>query len=69
MVSDELLLVCIQVITKFGKTATERQDLPEVDLAILHHVKKTNCRSHRLNGKLKGLKQQVYDLQDDIRHL
>lgn len=41
----------------------------DVDLAVLHEVKKTAAKSLKLNSKLKGVKKKVYQLETDMRHL
>lgn len=64
-----LLLVdrVLQATMQFGGEMAEAQS--EADLAILHRVKKTASQSLKLNHRLKGVKERVYELQEDMRHL
>jgi len=41
----------------------------DIDLAVLNRVRKTTSKSLQLNKQLKGVKERVYSIEDDMRHL
>lgn len=61
-------LLVLQATAQIG--ASVYPDKPEdVELAVLHDVRKTASRSAKLNERLKTVKGDVYQLEDDMRHL
>lgn len=57
-----------QATVQFGGSMLEHRPT-DLDLAVLHRVKKTSSRSLKLNHQLKGVKTQVYELEEDMKHL
>lgn len=41
----------------------------DLDLAVLHQVRKTASQSSKLCNRLKGVKERVYELEEDVKHL
>ncbi|XP_043944414.1 coiled-coil domain-containing protein 77 [Protopterus annectens] len=40
---------------------------PDQDLAILHEVRQTNSRTHKIQGELRNLKAKIYGLENELR--
>ncbi|KAK2149080.1 hypothetical protein NP493_3074g00001 [Ridgeia piscesae] len=53
-----------------GLTCDREEERPDdIDMQVLHNVRRTAGRSQQLMGELKTLKSKVYGLENDLRHL